>query len=124
MNKSKLDQIIEEVTARTLVGTVSVSIEKIAEEIAKEALSDEEFRESLHALVRVNMDTQNKIELLISAYTELLNGMPHFDVCLVERCLRHAFISGLQQGLAIAQDVVGKPPVIAPQPPVIAPPQQ
>jgi hypothetical protein len=52
MNKSKLDQIIEEVTARTLVGTVSVSIEKIAEEIAKEALSDEEFRESLHALVR------------------------------------------------------------------------
>jgi hypothetical protein len=79
------------------------------------------------------MDTQNKIELLISnyiddlpnisAYTELLNGMPHFEVCL-ERCLRHAFISGLQQGLAIAQDVVDKPPVIAPQPPVIAPPQQ
>jgi hypothetical protein len=52
MNKSKLNQIIEEATARTLVGSISISIEKIAEEIAKEALCDEEFRESLHAMVR------------------------------------------------------------------------
>ena len=52
MNKSQLQQIVEEVTARTLVGTISLSVEKIAEEIAKEALSDESFRESLHALVR------------------------------------------------------------------------
>ena len=52
MNKSELNQIVESVTARTLVGSISVSIEKIAEEIAKEALSNEEFRESLHALVR------------------------------------------------------------------------
>jgi hypothetical protein len=52
MNKSNLDRIIEEVTARTLAGSISVSIEKMAEEIAKETLSDEEFRESLHALVR------------------------------------------------------------------------
>jgi hypothetical protein len=69
MNKSKLDQIIEEVTARTLVGTVSVSTEKIAEEIAKEALSDQEFRESLHALVRA---ASKKImaELLAKSTTE------------------------------------------------------
>jgi hypothetical protein len=52
MKASKLNQIIEEVTARTLVGSVSVSIEKMAEEIAKETLSDQEFRESLHTLVR------------------------------------------------------------------------
>lgn len=50
--KTKLDQIIEDVTSRTLSGSVSISIEKMAEEIAKETLSDEEFRESLHALVR------------------------------------------------------------------------
>ena len=31
---------------------MSIAIEKIAEEIAKETLSDEEFRESLHALLR------------------------------------------------------------------------
>ena len=52
MNKSRLDQIIDEVTARTLVGTVSLGIEKMAEEIAKDILSDEAFRDSLHALVR------------------------------------------------------------------------
>jgi hypothetical protein len=50
--KQKLDRIIDEVTSRTLVGSVSVTIEKMAEEIAKETLSDEEFREALHALVR------------------------------------------------------------------------
>ena len=50
MTKSKLNQIIDEVTARTLVGTVSVGIEKMAEEIAKDILSDEAFRESLHVL--------------------------------------------------------------------------
>jgi len=51
-SKNRLDRIIDEVTSRTLVGTVSVSIEKMAEEIAKETLSDEAFRESLHSLVR------------------------------------------------------------------------
>jgi hypothetical protein len=52
MNESHLNRIIKEVTARTLVGSISLSIEKIAEEIAKDALSNEEFRESLHALIR------------------------------------------------------------------------
>ena len=52
MKQSNLDRIIEEVTARSLVGTISISIEKMAEEIAKDILADEAFRESLHALVR------------------------------------------------------------------------
>jgi hypothetical protein len=52
MTESKLNQIIEDVTSRTLVGSISISIEKIAEEIAKETLADEEFRESLRALTR------------------------------------------------------------------------
>lgn len=50
--KNNLDRIIEEVTAHTLAGSVSIAIEKIAEEIAKETLADEEFRESLRALTR------------------------------------------------------------------------
>jgi hypothetical protein len=54
MNKTNLERIIEEVTSRTLVGSVSIAIEKIAEEIAKEALADEEFRESLRALTRAS----------------------------------------------------------------------
>ena len=49
---TNLDRIIKEVTSKSLVGTVSISIEKMAEEIAKEILSDEEFRKSLRALTR------------------------------------------------------------------------
>jgi hypothetical protein len=52
MKKSNLDRIIDEVTARTLVGSVSIHIEKMAEELAKDILADEEFRESLRALTR------------------------------------------------------------------------
>jgi hypothetical protein len=52
MTESKLNQIIAEVTARTLVGNVSIAVEKMAEEIAKDILADEEFRESLRALTR------------------------------------------------------------------------
>lgn len=51
MSRTRLDRIIEEVTAR-IVGSISISIEKMAEEIAKDILTDEECRESLHALVR------------------------------------------------------------------------
>lgn len=35
-----------------MVGTVSVAVERAAEEFAREALADEEFRRSLHELVR------------------------------------------------------------------------
>jgi hypothetical protein len=48
MNKSQLN----EMAAHTLRGSFSLAIEKIAKEIAKETLADEEFRESLHTLVR------------------------------------------------------------------------
>jgi hypothetical protein len=47
-----LDQIIAEMTSRRLAGRLAHSIEKVAEEIAKEALADEEFRQSLRALTR------------------------------------------------------------------------
>jgi hypothetical protein len=50
--KTRLDEIIQEVTSRALTGTVSIHIEKMAEEMAKDVLADQEFRESLHALVR------------------------------------------------------------------------
>ncbi len=48
--KNNLDRIISEVTTRPFVP--SAAIQKIAEEIAKETLADEEFRESLRALTR------------------------------------------------------------------------
>jgi hypothetical protein len=47
-----LEELVAEMTARTWRGTVSVAIEKIAEEIAKETLQDEDFRRALHLLVR------------------------------------------------------------------------
>jgi hypothetical protein len=49
---TRLDEIIREVTSRTLSGSVSIAIEKMAEEMAKDILADQEFRESLHALIR------------------------------------------------------------------------
>ena len=48
---TRLDEIIREVTSKS-PARVSRAIEKMAEEAAKEILSDPEFRESLHALVR------------------------------------------------------------------------
>jgi hypothetical protein len=48
-----LEKIVEERVGQTLVGTVSVAVECIAEEIAREALADETFRRALRELVRV-----------------------------------------------------------------------
>jgi hypothetical protein len=36
-----------------MVGTVSVAVERLAEEIAREALADETFRRTIRELVRV-----------------------------------------------------------------------
>jgi hypothetical protein len=47
-----LDQIAGEVTSQTIEISIRLPVEKIAEEIAKETLSNEEFRESLRILVR------------------------------------------------------------------------
>ncbi len=47
-----LERIVEERVGQTLVGAVSVAVDKVAEEIAREALSDETFRRVIRELVR------------------------------------------------------------------------
>jgi hypothetical protein len=53
MARSVLEKIVDERVGQTLVGTVSVAIDRVAEEIAREALSDETFRRTLRELVRL-----------------------------------------------------------------------
>jgi len=48
-----LEKIVDARVGQTLVGTVSVAVDRIAEEIAREALGDETFRLALRELVRV-----------------------------------------------------------------------
>jgi len=48
-----LEKIVDERVGQTLVGTVSVAVDRIADEIAREALGDETFRRALRELVRV-----------------------------------------------------------------------
>jgi len=48
-----LEKIVEERVGQTLVGTVSVAVDRVAEEIAREALADETFRRTIRELVRV-----------------------------------------------------------------------
>lgn len=48
-----LEKIVDERVGQTLVGTVSVAVDRIAEEIPREALADETFRRALRELVRV-----------------------------------------------------------------------
>jgi hypothetical protein len=52
MNPTHLEHLIEEVAARSTVGTISVAISKIAEEIAQEALADPTFRSTIRTLVQ------------------------------------------------------------------------
>ena len=49
---SLLERIVDERVGQTIVGSVSVAVDRIAEEIAKEALADETFRRSIRELVR------------------------------------------------------------------------
>ena len=46
-------KIVDERVGQTLVGTVSVAVDRIAEEIARGALADETFRRALRELVRL-----------------------------------------------------------------------
>ncbi len=48
-----LERIVEERVGQTLVGTVSFAVDRMAEEIAREALADETFRRTIRELVRV-----------------------------------------------------------------------
>ena len=52
MPQSPLDLVIQDQTTASITGTVRIAIEKIGEEIAKEILSDPDFREALHATVK------------------------------------------------------------------------
>jgi len=49
--QSILERIVNERVGQTLVGGVSTAVDKIAEEIAKEALQDDAFRRTLRELV-------------------------------------------------------------------------
>jgi hypothetical protein len=48
-----LERIVEERVSHALVGTVSVAVDRVAEEIAREALADQTFRRTIRELVRV-----------------------------------------------------------------------
>lgn len=48
-----LERIVEERVGHALVGTVSVAVDRLAEEIAREALADGTFRRTIRELVRV-----------------------------------------------------------------------
>jgi hypothetical protein len=47
-----LERIVEERVGQALVGTISVAVDRAAEEIAREALADEAFRRTIRELVR------------------------------------------------------------------------
>jgi len=48
-----LERIVDERVGQSLVGSVSVAVDRIAEEIAREALADETFRRTIRELVRL-----------------------------------------------------------------------
>jgi hypothetical protein len=50
--RHKLDKLVRDAMDYTLTSTIRVAVEKIGEEIAKELLADETFREQLKALAK------------------------------------------------------------------------
>ena len=63
MRQSVLERIVKERVAYTTVGTVSVALDRLAEELAREVLADEEFRQSFHALIRAAArDIMNELQ--------------------------------------------------------------
>jgi hypothetical protein len=50
--RSTLERLVDEVAGRSVVGTVSVAIQTLAEDIAREAMEEPGFREAIRALVR------------------------------------------------------------------------
>jgi hypothetical protein len=53
VRQSLIERIVEERVVQTTVGTVSVAVDRMAEELAREVLADDEFRQSLRTLVRL-----------------------------------------------------------------------
>ena len=56
MARSILERIVEERVGQTFVGTVSVSVERLAEEFAREAMADETFRRSIRETIRTRSE--------------------------------------------------------------------
>jgi hypothetical protein len=52
MKRDTLDHLVRDAMDYTLTSTIRVAVEKIGEEIAKEILSDETFRQHLKALAQ------------------------------------------------------------------------
>jgi hypothetical protein len=50
--RTLLERLVDERAGHTVTNAVSVAVEKVAEEIAREALSDETFRHALRTMVR------------------------------------------------------------------------
>jgi hypothetical protein len=67
-----LQKIVDERVGQTLVGTVSVAVDRMAEEIAREALADETFRRALRELVRLR--SQQLLDQLLESGAG--NGRP------------------------------------------------
>jgi hypothetical protein len=63
-----LERIVEERVGQAMVGSISVAVDRVAEEIAREALADETFRRTIRELVRVR--SQEVLDRL------LRNGRP------------------------------------------------
>jgi hypothetical protein len=49
---SLLERLVEQRTSETFLASIGVAVQKVAEEIAKEALADETFRRTLRELVQ------------------------------------------------------------------------
>ena len=62
------ERIVEERVGHALVGTVSVAVDRVPEEIAREALADQTFRRTIRELVRLR--SQELLDRL------LRNGKP------------------------------------------------
>jgi len=50
--RSVLERIVDQQAGLTTVGRVSLAVERAADEFAREVLPDEEFRRTLHELIR------------------------------------------------------------------------
>jgi hypothetical protein len=66
--RTMLERIVEERVGHALVGTVSVAVDRAAEEIAREALADQTFRRTIRELVRAR--SQDVLDRLLK------NGKP------------------------------------------------
>lgn len=52
-DRTLLERIIAERTGQSYIGTVSVAVERLADEFAREAMADPEFRRSIREMVRI-----------------------------------------------------------------------